>query len=300
MAFSTVLFLGVFCIQACALLLSSSETDVASLRKKVEIAKGARQKQAMTTSEYSSFGKVGGTDFHLEPIVRQRGCKKGGPCKKNEYVCMSMMMLKYVNQHRRKMKLKALKPGTKKQLKNAMMHSKVMMKKEKLCHQNLSAVNLGCGSWFSGENVAVNHGLLSKAPTDPARMCVAQFIKSPPHRKNLENKNFETAVMGVVVGGNGYFWCTQTFAQRTNFGPGECAPVGKAGNDRSGAAAMKKPVTNGHTFDVLAFGVNFGKGRRATFKLDCNKGKCKYCMYVKKKKKMCLRIGQSIALDKAI
>jgi len=126
-------------------------------------------------------------------------CSAGGPCDLRDEKCMSNLMLS---------------------------HSKKMERKGSIYHQKIEEVNLGCSSFFSGENVAKNHCTYDKKNTDPVRLCVDQFIGSESHRKNLLYENHESAAMGVYVAENGYIYCTQTFSQSTKYSSsGKCAPL---------------------------------------------------------------------------
>lgn len=137
-------------------------------------------------------------------------------CHPRDINCLSLKTLEYVNKVRRKNSMSPLLSGTVKQLENAMMHDKAMKRDNKLYHQKLRIVKLGCNSFFSGENVAVNHVYNCRLDKrDPAKMCVDQFIESPGHFKNLINKDHERMVMGVFIAGNGQIWCTQTFSRFT-------------------------------------------------------------------------------------
>jgi len=156
-----------------------------------------------------------------------QSCSTGGPCNLRDEECMSTQMLKYVNDYRKTQGIsKMLSSGSSSQLNNAMTHSKRMKEKGSIYHQEISRVNLGCSAFFSGENVAKNHCTYGRTNTDPARMCVDQFIDSEPHRLNLINKNHESVSMGVYISDDGYIWCTQTFSQSTKFSTsGSCAPL---------------------------------------------------------------------------
>jgi len=100
-------------------------------------------------------------------------------------------------------------------------------KKGAIYHQKIEDVNLGCSSFFSGENVAKNHCSYDKTKTDPARLCVDQFIGSPSHRKNLLSETHESVAMGVIISPEAYIFCTQTFSQSTKYSnSGICAPIG--------------------------------------------------------------------------
>jgi len=141
--------------------------------------------------------------------------------------CMSNLMLKYVNDYRKSQGVsKVLSTCSSNQLNNAVSHSKKMERKGSIYHQKIEEVNLGCSSFFSGENVAKNHCTYDKKNTDPVRLCVDQFIGSESHRKNLLYENHESAAMGVYVAENGYIYCTQTFSQSTKYSSsGKCAPL---------------------------------------------------------------------------
>lgn len=169
-------------------------------------------------------------------------CSTGGPCHLRDEECMSNQMLKYVNDYRKSQGLsKMLSSGSSSQLNNAMGHSKKMKQNGSIYHQKLSRVNLGCSAFFSGENVAKNHCIYGKTNTDPARMCVDQFIESEPHRLNLINENHESVAMGVYISNDGYIWCTQTFTKSTKFSTsGTCAPV-KSTSSSLAAGENTKP-----------------------------------------------------------
>ncbi len=251
------------------------------------------------------------------------GWVAGGPCKPNELECMSVKMLEYVNELRAQKavpKLNAYKNGAELHMANAMAHSKVMQAKGRIFHQDLPKVNLGCGAFFSGENVAKNHGLLGPKdsngqflPTDPARMCVHQFINSPPHRKNLENPTHQTAVMGVYVAADGYIWCTQTFAQNTKFTrKGACRRID--GIEEANSAvnsplpspppspspkptnARKNVSSTGHKFINQHFMARFPGGKVEKMTLQCTDKECRYCG----SDGVCLGEEQSVGIDKRV
>jgi len=84
-----------------------------------------------------------------------RSCGTGGPCNLRDEKCMSNQMLKYVNDYRRTQGVsKMLISGSSSQLSNAVSHSKKMKQRGSIYHQQISKVNLGCSTFFSGENVA--------------------------------------------------------------------------------------------------------------------------------------------------
>lgn len=274
----------------------------------------------------------------LHSKVRMRGhrdyWKPGGPCRKKDIKCMSTRMLVLVNRYRDFSGVGPLRAGTLKQLDNAMKHSRAMKRRGKIYHQQLRRINFGCGSSVGGENVALNHASLSDWPTDPAWMCVKQFWDSPPHRKNLLNPSFDEVVMGVLYARDGYMWCTETFARRTKYGPGRCAPVGstphRAATPSStpimtptpsttptpratpstaptrmalpSATSSPKPRSNGkctcrgHQFRNRVFIGRFPNGRKAKFTLRCRRGVCRYCMFGR----VCLSVEHSISIDEQI
>lgn len=71
-------------------------------------------------------------------------------------------------------------------------------------------------------NVGKNHLLRGH---NVVRMCILQFLRSPPHKRNLLNPTLTSQAMGVFVDRGGYIWCTQTLC------------VGKVGYRSSGACA---------------------------------------------------------------
>jgi len=245
---------------------------------------------------------------HLS-VRMPRGCTSGGPCALNDGACMSLMMLKYANEYRKSQNIKKMfTAGTRRQLGNGINHSKDMFKKKRIYHQNLNTKNLGCGSFFSGENVAKNHCALGPKGSDPAKMCMQQFIESPPHRANLVNMKHQAVIMGVYVSNDGYVWCTQTFTMSTKFRRrGNCRrvkrPVETAMRVRPSPSASPK-ATKAGTECSLFKNASF-KGRyvdattkktvEAVFKATPSDGICRYCAA-----SMCLTESYSINLDKRL
>ncbi len=277
---------------------------------------------------WSSRMRVGFHSKVLAASIRMttglpRGWVEGGPCMPHEAECMSLKMLEYVNELRAKKNAPKLTPyrtGTDMHLANALAHSKLMQARGGIFHQDLRAVDLGCGAFFSGENVAKNHGLLGPKdsagnflPTDAAKMCVVQFINSPPHRKNLENPNHQTAVMGVFVSADGYIWCTQTFAQRTKFTTnGACKRIDGVEEANSAvksslptptpspspkpASALNNVASTGHKFANQEFWARFPDGKVQKMTLKCTAKECRYCA----SNGVCLGEEQSVGIDKRV
>jgi len=165
----------------------------------------------------------------------QASCSDSGPCKMDDPQCMSSLALKYTNDFRATQGVGPLKQGTVNQFNNAQKYSGVLRRLGDLEHQELSSVQIGCGSRLSGENIAQNH-----CDDDPARRCVDAWIGSPPHRRNMLSTYHETMSVGIVFGPRTQIWCTQTFAVQTTFGTtGGCAPI-----DADNAPASPIPTTS--------------------------------------------------------
>lgn len=240
-----------------------------------------------------------------------RSCGTGGPCNLRDEKCMSNQMLKYVNDYRRTQGLsKMLTSGSSSQLSNAVSHSKKMKQRGSIYHQQISKVNLGCSTFFSGENVANNHCSSDETNTDPARLCVDQFIQSPPHRRNIVSEYHESVTMGVYVSDDGYIWCTQTFSKSTKFSTsGRCAPLKSASSSPSSSVPRQPSSTQPQakegseedpcdSFKTKQFRARIrGKSRRPkTFKATSNRGACQYCT----SRGMCLSPRYSKRIDDRI
>lgn len=203
-----------------------------------------------------------------------------------------------------------LTSGSSSQLNNAMSHSKRMKARGSIYHQQISKVNLGCSTFFSGENVAQNHCSSARKNTDPARLCVDQFIRSAPHRRNLINQYHESATMGVYVSDDGYIWCTQTFSKSTKFSSsGSCAPVKSTSSSPSSDSPREsipdqtqtQETNNGDpcgSFKTKKFRARIrGRSRRPqTFKATARRGACRYCT----SGGMCLSASYSKRIDDRI
>lgn len=230
-------------------------------------------------------------------------------------------MLYYVNKIRARKNLTMLENGAEMHLQNGIMHSKAMKEHGTIFHQTVQNVKLGCGSFFSGENIAKNHCLLGRksgdgkvSPTDPARMCVKQFYNSEPHRRNLENPTHQTAIMGVFVSADGYVWCTQTFARSTTFTEtGVCRSVDGVMDANSTVvsllptpspspsivprSALDNVSSTGHKFATLEFWGRLANGKTELFKLQCSRRECRFC---NQEGGDCLPEQQSIGIDERI
>lgn len=241
-----------------------------------------------------------------------QSCGTGGPCNLRDESCMSNQMLKYVNDYRKTQGVsKMLTSGSSSQLKNAVSHSKKMKQRGSIYHQQISKVSLGCSTFFSGENVAMNHCSSGKTNTDPARLCVDQFIRSEPHRRNLVNQYHESVTMGVYISDDGYIWCTQTFSKSTKFSTsGSCAPVKSTSSSpssdvpRESHPAQPQVKEGGgkgdpcDSFKTKQFRARIrGKTRRAQkFKATSKRGACQYCT----SRGMCLSPSYSKRIDDRI
>lgn len=154
------------------------------------------------------------------------------PCATGDNRCWNQLGLKHVNRLRtsrtRGRALQPLKMGTERMFDIAMKHSMRMHKKAArrrsrgktvTYHQNPRRIDLGCNSWFSGENVAY---VARKKAKDAAGLCLERFRKSPLHRNNLLSNVHRYVVLGVYVDSKGFVWCTQIFSTNTRFGGGKC------------------------------------------------------------------------------
>lgn len=152
----------------------------------------------------------------------------GRPCLLTDVYCMNSNARKYTNQIRNIARRRELGFGTEAMLRNAIAHSKHMERKNELFHQYLATTNLGCESFFAGENLAKNSLEVAKhnSSVDPAWMCIEQFRNSPSHYNNMVANNVTETVMGVYVLDEN-IWCTQLFTVNTKFSSeGECKRTG--------------------------------------------------------------------------
>eukprot|EP00171_Calliarthron_tuberculosum_P012369 IDg12369t1 len=230
----------------------------------------------------------------------------GGPCSRSNYKCMNVVALKYVNKIRAQKNLSPYTLGTNAMLDNAMAHSFAQKRKGSLYHQDFRKVSLGCSSFLSGENVAMNHELMSRGtPTDPAKLCVNQLRDSPPHYKNLVSDYHAQAVMGVVVANDGYIWCTQTFTVNTKYGNGRCARSGgtnlSAAKDtdipkapRATKEDTKPHSSNNHIFRNKSLELRYRNRATVSLILRCSNSRCRYCHSSSSR---CLSEKRSVKLD---
>lgn len=204
------------------------------------------------------------------PVARVLGgWIAGGPCSRNDYRCMNAVGLEYANKLRQAARVPLLRMGTERMLQVGRAHSKTMERRfeargRKIFHQEIKKIRLGCNSWYAGENVGLNYvykGRNNRVPSDPAKLCVAQFNKSPAHRKNMLDKTHTEAALGVWIDARDRIWCTHVLALRTRFTrtgackrtPGWRTPHGRTGKD-------------GHVF----------RGQKFTLRCSFAYG-CRYC-----------------------
>lgn len=228
----------------------------------------------------------------------------GGPCSKGDIECMNKAALSYVNQIRSNANRAPLGPGTVAMLDNAMAHSRTMSKSGGIFHQKLNKLSPICNVRIAGENVAQNHEINMKPAgkgTDPAKMCVEQFRTSPPHYENLIESSFTNTVMGVLVGSDGYIWCTQTFSRSIKYGGGKCKKVpATSGGEASKHVAQEKNsgtemrASTGHIFRNMTLRLMRG-GKIVYLDLKCSKGGCKFCH---RNWSRCMTEKRSITYDK--
>lgn len=161
----------------------------------------------------------------LAPVHRQSSCAR------SDSGCLSMAALAATNQVRARAGKGPLSSGAQAQLENAIRYSRELSRLGRLTHQNLRSTNIGCGAFFSGENLAQNFA--RSGETGLAEKCVKQLENSSPHYRNMISDTHQYVVMGIIVDSDGRLWCTQTFATGTQFGSGNCARV-SAGTAISG------------------------------------------------------------------
>lgn len=269
----------------------------------------------------------------VELPVLLRPWISGGPCNRNDTRCMNENSLELVNKFRERHGKRPYLMGTILQLRNAVTHSREMASARKIYHQELELVNLGCNSFFSGENVAQNHLALAKSgtETDPSAMCIKQFKDSPPHRRNLLSDVHKYTVMDVFVASDGYIWCTQTFTTRTEFKPaGHCARARRVKSDTTknknwftsglpstlesvlepspssafsladGSGISQYNIITSHTFANSNFTGRLLDGSMQFFELQCTIGECNYCYNSSKMILNCLTVDESIYIDRQI
>jgi len=176
-------------------------------------------------NDIGSFIDSNGLSISAKPALKwtsRSTCNlDGGPCELYDGKCFAVLALKYVNEYRATQGKGPLKQGTVSQYNNAIGYSEELKKLGSLTHQNLGEVELGCGSFFSAENIAQNFC----AEGDPARRCVDQWINSSGHRANLLGSHDATSV-GIFFDDDTKFWCTQTFSKNTVYtDSGVCAAL---------------------------------------------------------------------------
>lgn len=72
------------------------------------------------------------------------------------------------------------------------------------------ADDAGLGRWRAiGENLAYNRGY-----ADPIGRAVELWLDSPPHRRNLLDKNWKETAVGIAVTADGEYYLTQVFLKK--------------------------------------------------------------------------------------
>lgn len=158
------------------------------------------------------------------------------PCRRDNEACLSAYGTRIVNELRAGARGNAaacnsvVKPddrddgqflgGTEEMLEVALEHSWRMSIVDKLWHQELALVPLGCGMpHISAENVAYETVTENE---DPVRKCIDRFTESQPHLENMLGPYSRVALGVVIVEGKGKFdkvWCTQVFGNCTAASP---------------------------------------------------------------------------------
>lgn len=237
---------------------------------------------------------------------KPRMWQEGGTCGPSDLMCLSEAARNIVNQIRMSLGISPLKACSISQLDNAVWYSKKMARAGVLNHQNLETTSLGCGSFFSGENIAQNWVQNAGIPSNAARLCVEQLKKSPPHYKILISSYHQYVAMGIYIEPSGKIWCTQTFAASTNLGTGKCAAI------KSIVSPGTEPLTDspgfnhrlngtsstGHRFKNISFLAKLSDGTHVTSTLECG-AQCRYC-FIYKGKRICLSENYSVAIDKQL
>eukprot|EP00179_Madagascaria_erythrocladioides_P026146 CAMPEP_0198335972 /NCGR_PEP_ID=MMETSP1450-20131203/20675_1 /TAXON_ID=753684 ORGANISM="Madagascaria erythrocladiodes, Strain CCMP3234" /NCGR_SAMPLE_ID=MMETSP1450 /ASSEMBLY_ACC=CAM_ASM_001115 /LENGTH=176 /DNA_ID=CAMNT_0044040669 /DNA_START=170 /DNA_END=697 /DNA_ORIENTATION=- len=150
-------------------------------------------------------------------------------CNGMDTMCWSMKSVNYLNGFRRANGIgKMLRAGYKSQQFNADAHSRAMMGRRALYHQNLGSATsqIGCGVFVNAENVAYNY-----EKGDIARACMNQWQKSAPHRANLLNMNSDRVTVGFSRSSDGRVYCTMVMTMEMSSPPSvdRCKPIGGGG-----------------------------------------------------------------------
>lgn len=160
--------------------------------------------------------------------------------------CLNQEALDLVNDFRRSQGKAPLMSGTNAMLHNAVSYSQEMYNKGRLEHQDLRAVDLGCGIFFNAENIAMfSGGSSSNAP----KRCIDMWIGSPGHRANLL-RDTDMTVVGIRKNG-GTVYCTQTFGKILhgtvfNAGNGNC-DLASQGSANTNAPSTTKTIKSATT-----------------------------------------------------
>lgn len=162
--------------------------------------------------------------LELRPTVRRWG--EGGPCAREDSVCMNNMAVQYTNAVRGRAGKAPIESGSKYMYENAMKHSRNMMNGAPFEHQPIrEGLTVGSGSkceaLLTGENIAYDFVPFSGA-SNPAKICVDAWEKSPGHYKNMIGDHANN-VVGITIGKDNRIWCTQVFSQKKAGGAGMCA-----------------------------------------------------------------------------
>ena len=140
---------------------------------------------------------------------RLKNAAKSNPCPSMDEKCVSAVTCEYTSWIRKAAGKKPVTSGADDMRKNAMKHTKDMVARRDLFHQDIMSVRPGRGDCqvdIGGENVAFNFG-----ESNPMAECALQWLKSPGHYQNMINSDFEQCAVAVVKDGERYY-CTQTFS----------------------------------------------------------------------------------------
>lgn len=172
--------------------------------------------------------------------VAQRATRTSS-CAKTDTHCMNARALVLTNAIRRREGLPDLSMGSEAMLRNAIAHSRIMAGRRHIFHQDIGRIYVGngaCRTPLTGENVAQN---FAQPRAHPAALCVEQWRKSPPHYRNIVNKDNVNVIVGVYIDREGKIWCTQTFSRMMAGGECAVAGVGRASKPSMKPAIKRKP-----------------------------------------------------------
>jgi len=233
----------------------------------------------------------------------ERSSDETESCGAGDYRCNNIIGKSYVNALRSVADVDLLKMGTETMLEYAIEHAKEMAKTGMPYHQNLTSLEVGCGSMLTGENIASVHISKKGELADEPAICSTYWNDRDDSRKNMLASTHTEVVIGIARDKNDYIYCSQLFASSSQIEEsGPCSPASEIYPTPEPTAEYTEPTeephtltaSDGHIFLHHNVEVSYTDGTTHDMKLGCSDEGCSYCTH---DESICLSEEKSIAVD---